>query len=90
MKGSYLVLEKYSRIVDSLLQASLSMNSASVYCQGLQSFFNFRYQFPFQQFWPLPVDYIIILIAYLSKSGIAFSTSKRYLAGLSYVVSING
>lgn len=73
-----------------LLQASLFMNTASVYCQGLQSFFNFRHQFSFQQFWPPPVEHIINYNAYLSESGIAFSSAKCYLAGLSYVVNING
>ena len=88
--GTYSVLETFAGTVDSLLQASVSQNTASVYHQGLQSFFNFRQQSSFQQVWPPPVDHIINFVAHLSETGLAFSTAKCYLSGLSFAINLHG
>ncbi|XP_062620031.1 uncharacterized protein LOC134281609 [Saccostrea cucullata] len=90
LHGTYSVLESYSGTVASLLQASVSQNTANVYRQGLQSFFNFRQQLSFQQIWPPPVDHMINFIAYLSESNMAFSTVKCYLSGISFVINLHG
>ncbi|XP_062608427.1 uncharacterized protein LOC134270246 isoform X2 [Saccostrea cucullata] len=90
LSSSYTILGDYQSTVNSLLDASLSVNTSKVYKQGLQAFYRFRSETSFEQVWPPPIDHIINFIAYMSENGCSFSTVKSYLAGISFSINVHG
>ncbi|XP_062608429.1 alpha-amylase-like isoform X3 [Saccostrea cucullata] len=49
LSSSYTILGDYQSTVNSLLDASLSVNTSKVYKQGLQAFYRFRSETSFEQ-----------------------------------------
>lgn len=84
--GTYSVWS-YTGTVHGRLQVSVSQNTASVYRQTLQCI-NVRQQSSFQQIWPPPVDHIDF-IAYLSETGLFFSSAGWYPSGVSFVINLH-
>lgn len=80
----------HSATIDQLLEASISENSSKVYKQGIQAFINFRMHASLDDLWPPPLVHVVNFIAFMKESGLAHSTAKCYMSGLSYVINLHG
>lgn len=74
----------------SLIQSSLADNTRLAYKTGLKNFHRFRTSYKLPSLWPVPVEQIVLYIAYCFENNYSPATIKLYISGLSYIHKING
>ena len=72
----------------TLLHASLSNNTWSVYTNALKTFNTFRQQYGLMNMWPAPESQIACFISYCFNQGFLPATVSTYLSAVSYIHKI--
>ena len=71
-----------------LLKISLAHNTSLAYKRAITAFEKFRMLYSFKSIWPVPVSENMLFISYCYECGLASSTIKSYIAGVSFAHKI--
>ena len=87
---SRLSMESLNSEVQHLLQASLAPGSWNVYDNCISKFSQFRFQHDLLESWPVPIQHILLFIAFLSLHGFAPSTISTHISAIAFIHKLNG
>lgn len=82
-------MECLRRRTETLLQASVAINTASTYHTAVSCFLTFLSQYGFPSSYPFKAELIVLFVAYCFENGFAPSTISTYMAGLSFFHKLN-
>lgn len=68
---------------------SLAPNTLQTYERGLDAFNKFRVRFRLKNIWPIPLQEFAMFLAFLFNEGLAHSSIKTYICGISFFCKIN-
>ena len=70
------------------MKISLAHNTSLAYKRAIAAFDKFRIRYNFVPIWPVPVTENVLFISYCYERGLATSTIKSYMAGVSFAHKI--
>ena len=72
-----------------MLDSALAPNTKAVYTQAEKSYNSFLLNCGLKYLWPPNLDYLIKLIAFLSRENYSPSTVRSYISGIGYKLKIS-
>ena len=81
-------MESLDTEADSLISHSLADNTWKCYNTAVHSLNRFRTQYDFPDTWPVPLDVLMIFIAFMSIRGLSPSTVSTYVSGVGFAHKI--
>ncbi len=82
-------MEHIHERVNKLLEASIAVNSSTVYKNAVANFSAFRKTYILTESWPSPVSHIVLFAAFCFEKGYSPSTITTYMSGISFWHKIN-
>ena len=73
-----------------MIQASLSENTKHTYQTALRNFNRYRETYALALSWPIPIQHIILYIAFCFEKNYSPATIMAYMSGISFFHKING
>lgn len=83
-------MERIQSRVVQLLQSGLASNSLSTYRTSVNMFEKFRLSFKMLSQWPIPINHVILFMAFCFEKGHSPKTITTYIAGLNYYHKLYG
>lgn len=79
-----------NNLAQVLIHNSVAESTHKTYATSIQKFSNFRINYNLLHTWPVPINDLLLFIAYCTHQGLSASSVSTYMSGIGYAHKIRG